>query len=145
MSPKWIERFLSMAELVASWSKDPSTKVGAVIVDDKQRVVSVGFNGFPRGVQDRVDVSRDTKLARTIHAEPNAILFANRSLAGCTLLVTRPPCSNCAALIIQSGITRVAYNRPDDAFMERWGASVAESTQMFKEAGVELVMTSTPA
>lgn len=141
MSPKWIGRFIDMAMLVSSWSKDPSTKVGAVIVDDKQRVVSVGFNGFARGVQDRVDVSRETKLARIIHAEPNAILFANRAVTGCTIFVTRPPCSNCAALIIQSGIARVVCQQPDDAFMERWGASIAESTQTFNEAGVELVMT----
>lgn len=134
---KWTTRFLDMAALVASWSKDPGTKVGAAIVDDKQRVVSVGFNGFPRGVIDR-SVSRDTKLARTIHAEANAILFANRPLAGCTLYVTHPPCSHCSALIVQSGIEKVVYKEPDADFMERWGDSVTESAAMFGEAGVVL-------
>ena len=140
MQPKWITRFMQMAELVASWSKDPSTQVGAVIVDDKQRVVSVGFNGFPRGVQDNHDVPRDTKLARTIHAEANAILFANRPLAGCSLFVTRPPCANCAALIIQTGIGKVFIKQPDADFMARWGSSVSESTRMFVEAGIEFQM-----
>lgn len=139
MLSKWDARFLEMASLVASWSKDPSTKVGAVIVDSRQRVVSQGFNGFPRGVQDRVDVSRETKLARTIHAEANALLYAQRDLSGCSLYVTRPPCSNCAALIIQSGIARVVYEAPDPEFMLRWKASIDESLAMFAEAGVEVV------
>lgn len=137
MLTKWDARFLEMAALVASWSKDPSTKVGAVITDDKQRVVSVGFNGFPRGIEDCADVSRDTKLARTIHAEPNAILFAQRDLTGCSIYVTRPPCSNCAALIIQSGIARVVYREPDADFLLRWGASIAESIAMLADAGVQ--------
>ena len=139
MLTKWDARFLEMASLVATWSKDPSTKVGAVIVDGKQRVVSQGFNGFPRGVQDRVDVSRETKLARTIHAEANALLYAQRDLSGCSLYVTRPPCSNCAALIIQSGIARVVYEAPDPEFMLRWHASIGESLAMFSEAGIEVL------
>jgi dCMP deaminase len=141
MKQKWTKRFIDMAELVGSWSKDPSTRVGAVIVDNKQRIVSTGFNGFPRGVQDRVDVGRETKLARTIHAEANAILFAGRQLDGCTIFVTQPPCSNCAALIIQAGIKRVVTAKPDDAFMERWNASIMESWQMFREAGIEVFMS----
>ena len=136
MIGKWDARFLEMAALTASWSKDPSTRVGAVIADSNNVVVSLGFNGFPRGVEDRLDVSRETKLARTIHAEPNAILHARRDLAGCSIYVTRPPCSNCAALIIQSGIARVVYEEPDPAFMVRWGDSIAESEAMFKEAGI---------
>jgi dCMP deaminase len=82
------------------------------------------------------DVSRETKLARTIHAETNAILFADRSVEGYWIFTTRPPCSSCAGLIIQSGISHVAFYEPDAEFMERWGTSVAESVVMFHEAGV---------
>lgn len=136
---RWDLRFIEMAALVASWSKDPSTKVGAVITNDKNHVISLGFNGFPRGVEDRLDVSRETKLARTIHAEPNAILHAKQDLAGCSIYVTRPPCSNCAALIIQSGISRVVYEAPDPAFLVRWKDSISESIQMFEEARITVV------
>lgn len=77
---KWDHRFLELAELVGSWSKDPSTQVGAVIVDIDNRIVSTGFNGFPRGCLDHADTlgDRDRKLLRTIHAEDNALLFARR-------------------------------------------------------------------
>ena len=136
---RWDLRFIEMAALVASWSKDPSTKVGAVITNDKNHVISLGFNGFPRGVEDRLDVSRETKLARTIHAEPNAILHAKQDLAGCSIYVTRPPCSNCAALIIQSGISRVVYEAPDPDFLVRWKDSISESIQMFEEARITVV------
>lgn len=136
---RWDLRFIEMAALVASWSKDPSTKVGAVITNDKNHVISLGFNGFPRGVEDRLDVSRETKLARTIHAEPNAILHAKQDLAGCSIYVTRPPCSNCAALIIQSGISRVVYEAPDPDFLVRWKDSIGESIQMFEEARITVV------
>ena len=136
---RWDLRFIEMAALVASWSKDQSTKVGAVITNDKNHVISLGFNGFPRGVEDRLDVSRETKLARTIHAEPNAILHAKQDLAGCSIYVTRPPCSNCAALIIQSGISRVVYEAPDPDFLVRWKDSISESIQMFEEARITVV------
>ena len=116
---KWEERFMSMARLVATWSRDPSTKVGAVIVDRRKRIVSVGFNGFPAGVDDTI-VSREQKILRAIHAEANAILFAQRDLAGCTIFVTHPPCAQCAALIVQCGITRVVSPIPTPDFASRW-------------------------
>ena len=111
MADKWDARFLEQAELIAGWSKDPSTGVGAVIVDPKNRVVSQGFNGFPRACADDADLlaDRDEKLRRTLHAEQNALLFAHRSVEGCTVYVTHPPCARCAAMLIQSGIKRVVY------------------------------------
>lgn len=92
---KWDRRMLGLVNLVATWSKDPSTGVGAVIVDSKNRIVSVGFNGFPRAVCDSDEAlfDRDEKLRRTIHAEENALLFAGRSVEGCTIYVTHPPCA----------------------------------------------------
>lgn len=134
---KWDERFLAMADLVASWSKD-STKVGAVIADEKNRVVSVGFNGFPVGVDDTI-LDRDQKLRRTIHSEMNAAAFANRDLVGCRMYVTHPPCANCAAMIVQRGITKVVFRRGDAGFMERWKENYEDALAMFSEAGLEVV------
>jgi len=134
---KWDRRFIGLANLVATWSKDPSTGVGAVIVDPKNRIVSVGFNGFPRAVRDDDAVleNRDEKLRRMIHAEENALLFAGRSVEGCTILVTHPPCARCAAKIIQAGITRVVSRPPWNAFTERWADDMRSAADMFTEAG----------
>lgn len=134
---KWDRRFLGLANLVATWSKDPSTGVGAVIVDDKHRIVSMGFNGFPRAVRDDDAIleNREEKLRRTIHAEANAILFAPRSVEGCTIYVTHPPCAKCAATIIQAGITRVVSRPPWAAFVERWADDIRSAGEMFAESG----------
>lgn len=132
---KWDVRFLELAATVATWSKDPSTAVGAVIADAKNRVVSLGFNGFPRGVHDET-VPRDEKLRRTIHAEENALLFAGRSVEGCTIYVTHAPCARCAAKLIQAGIARVVAQVPVDGFAARWEDEIRSATEMFLEAGV---------
>lgn len=137
---KWDYRFLDMAKLVASWSKDPSTKVGAVIADNKNRVISMGYNGPARGVQDinlKSPEDRDRRLMRTIHAEVNAILFAGRDhdAATSTLYVTAPPCANCAALIIQYGIRRVVAIQADPDFLRRWYGSIGEVKMMFADVG----------
>ena len=106
---KWHMRFLEMAKMVGSWSKDPSTQVGAVIVDDDRRVISLGYNGFPKGVADnqRLD-DRKEKYKMIVHAERNALLFANTSVKDATIF-TYPfmPCPICTGMIIQSGIRRV--------------------------------------
>jgi len=136
MTNKWIPRFLQMAELVATWSKDPSTQVGAVIAKGN-RVISLGFNGYPSGVVDSVsDDNRDTKLLKTIHAEENAILHAKRDLKNCEMFVTHFPCPNCAAKIIQTEIVAVYCPEQPDEFMERWGDKIELSKQMFREANV---------
>ena len=134
---KWDRRFLGLANLVATWSKDPSTGVGAVIVDAKNRIVSMGFNGFPRAVRDDEATlnNRDEKLRRTIHAEANAILFAGRPVEGCTIYVTHPPCAKCAATIIQAGIARVVSRPPWNSFTERWADDMRSAAEMFAEAG----------
>lgn len=134
---KWQQRFTNLAQHIAGWSKDTSTQVGAVIVDSKNRILSLGFNGAPRGVADADN--RDEKLRRTIHAEANAIGFAQRDLSNCTLYVTHPPCAQCAAQIIQSGIGRVVFPKASDAFIERWTDSHISALTMFDESGVEVV------
>jgi dCMP deaminase len=133
-----------MARLVGSWSKDPSTQVGCVVVRDDKTVASVGFNGFARGV---IDVAgryhmRELKYDLVVHGEPNAIIAAREPLHGYTLYVTPfLPCSNCAALIIQAGIKRVVIPQPtpeDRERLERWAESMRRTCLQFDEAGVLL-------
>tara|TARA_Y100000588_G_scaffold112337_1_gene123183 strand:- start:47 stop:553 length:507 start_codon:yes stop_codon:yes gene_type:complete len=138
MISKWEKRFYQMAELVASWSKDPSTQVGAVITKNN-RIVSVGFNGYPHGVSDSVDTDeRELKYLKTLHAEENAILFSKRDLDGCDIWVTHFPCPNCAAKIIQTGIARVSCPEQSEDFLSRWGDKIQVSQDMFDQAGVEV-------
>jgi dCMP deaminase len=133
---KWELRYLEMAKLVSTWSKDPSTKVGSVIVDSDNTVISVGFNGLPRRIQDtdqRLN-NRDIKLKMIIHAEINAIITAKRPLNG-TTIYTYPfmSCSQCAGMIIQSGICRhISYKTNN----ERWKDSFDLALEMFDEARV---------
>lgn len=138
MASKWAERFFQLAELVGSWSKDPSTQVGAVITQGN-RVVSLGFNGYPHGVSDRADSEdRDLKYAKTIHAEENAILFAKRDITDCEIWVTHFPCPNCAAKIIQTGIAVVHCPQQSEDYLSRWGDKVAISESLFAEAGIQV-------
>lgn len=139
----WTGRALAVAELVSEWSKDPSTKVGCVIMRPDHTIASVGYNGFPRGVEDKRDrlIHRPTKYAMTVHAEPNAIVNARERLDGYSLYVFPfPPCSNCASVIIQAGIIRVIAPQPTTEQVDRWGDSFAYASQMFHEAEVELVL-----
>jgi len=137
-STKWDKRFLELAKLVGSWSKDPSTQVGAVVVDDNNRIVSIGFNGFPQGVEDSEErlVDREAKYDIIVHAEANALMFANKSVEGCTLY-TWPfqPCSRCAGLIIQSGIKRVVSIENGE---NRWRKNFDIAKQLLLEVGIIL-------
>jgi len=134
---KWDRRFLDLADHVAQWSKDPRTKVGAVIVDQKNRVVSIGYNGFPRGVDDsdkRYD-NRALKHKLVAHAERNALDNAPLMVEGCTLYVPLMPCNECAKSIVQKGITKVVTYYPDrsgEGF--HWDVT----KMLFAEAGIEL-------
>lgn len=134
---------MAMAELIATWSKDPSTKVGAVIVDRKLLVQGMGYNGFARGVQDTEAryADRELKYAMIVHSETNAIMNAmigGRAVQDCTLYTTKPPCSTCAKLIVQAGITCVVQPTldPEDPAAKRWESDHKISRTMFDEAGV---------
>lgn len=107
----WDEYFISMCEIIAIRSKDPSTQHGAVIVDDHNRVLSTGYNGGCRKIDDNlIDWSRPNKYNFVIHAEENALWTSERkNLEGCTLYVTGPPCSKCMLRIAHSGISNVVY------------------------------------
>ena len=142
-SKKWNDRFLKLAEHVSLWSKDGSTKVGAVITD-QNKIVSLGFNGFPSGVDDAQNLydNREDKYPRIIHAEMNAILMAVRPLEGCTLYCTHIPCSQCAGAIIQKKISTVIVPPQNKEFLLRWSDPIAVTCKMLQEAGVEIFVLS---
>lgn len=122
---EWDRRWLEDALHNAQRSKDPSTKVGCVVVGEDQTMIAQGWNGFPRGVPDdpALLADRESRLRLTIHAEKNAFLNAARlgvRLKGATLYVTAPPCAQCAAAAIQVGIARIVHLPPTPAFAERW-------------------------
>lgn len=136
---RWDLFYLGLADYVASASKDPSTKVGAVITRPDKTVASLGFNGFPRNMSDHQQLYEDraTKYSRIIHAEINAILHAREPLTGYTLYCTHSPCDRCAVQVIQSGISKVVawHTDKDPAFKERW-ASIELAKRYFNEANV---------
>jgi dCMP deaminase len=141
---KWDKRYLDLAKFIASWSKDPSTKCGAVIVNRYHQIVSIGYNGFPTNIADTEDRlnDRDIKLAITIHAERNALIFAKEDLHGCTLY-TWPMqcCSECAAMMIQVGIARHVAPIHVPA---RWQQSFDLANQIFAEADIQITYIGKP-
>ena len=140
---KWGDRYLNLAKEVSTWSRDPSTKVGAVVVGDHGQLLSQGYNGFPRGVGDSAAryKNRDVKYKLVVHAEMNAIYNAGLngiSLDGATLYVYGCPiCNECAKGIIQVGIKKVVSLRPKDLkSLDRWTQSIKDAKAMFAEAEV---------
>tara|TARA_Y100000768_G_scaffold388901_1_gene388509 strand:- start:7194 stop:7655 length:462 start_codon:yes stop_codon:yes gene_type:complete len=140
MSEKWDRRFIDLALHISGWSKDPSTKVGCVVVGEDREIRSTGFNGFPRGIDDSMERLEDRELKYPLicHAEENAIMHAARigiSLKDCTAYVTWPPCTRCARSLIQAGVVEVVY--PGDIEIpDRWIEDFERSNSMMKEAGV---------
>lgn len=138
---KWDKRFINLAREISTWSKDPSTQVGAVIVNDERRILATGYNGFPRGITDNDwrYQDREQKYKFVVHAEMNAIYNATYngiSLNNSTLYVWGlPVCSECAKGVIQVGIKRIVM--PKLEFPERWVESFRKTREMFSEAGVE--------
>lgn len=139
---KWDVRFLNLAKEISQWSKDPSTKVGAIIVDPNTRtIVSTGYNGFPRNIKDTEERynNRDVKYKFIVHAEMNAILNAlynGRSVKNCTLFVHGlPVCADCAKNVIASGISRIVIDsKPSD----KWYDSTNFAFNLFKEANIDV-------
>ena len=136
----WDEYFMGVALLSAKRSKDPNTKVGACIVNQEKKIVGIGYNGFPIGINDdefpwgKSGEYVDTKYPYVVHAEPNAILNATSTLKNCTIYVTLFPCCECAKLIIQSGIKEIVYMSDKNAKEE----STIASKRLFAAAGVKL-------
>ena len=141
---KWDQRFLTLAEMISTWSKDPSTQCGGVIVRPDKSIVSVGFNGFPRQIADLPELlnTREEKYKRVVHSEMNAILNAQGPVKGFTLYNwPGQSCSRCAVHVIQAGIERVVTPELDSnsPFVKRWIEDMKLSEQLFAEAGVEVV------
>ena len=132
----WDLRYLEMTKLVATWSKDPSSKFGSVIVDTKNRIVSTGFNGFAVGFEDKPERlnDREFKYRHVLHSEENAILNARKDLTGYTLYCNTVPCSLCMSRIAQSGITKVVCYKPTEDYLSRW--SIEEPLQIAKECSI---------
>lgn len=136
----WDEYFMGIAQLSALRSKDPNTQVGACIVSPEKKIMSMGYNGFPRGCSDdefpweRQGAALETKYPFVCHAELNAILNAHgRNLEGSTIYVALFPCNECAKAIIQAGIKKVVFlsDKYEGDDMNK------ASKKMFKSAGVE--------
>ena len=137
MTRKWQERFLSLAQTVAQWSKDPTTKVGAVAAAHSKQILETGFNGLPRGVQDLPErMERPAKYIWTAHAEENLVAHAARKvLEGSTVYVTHLCCNACARMLINAGVAKVVIGTGQTSMpLEQFEAALT----MFEEACVEL-------
>jgi len=140
VSDKWDTRFIELARHISEWSKDPSTKVGCVVIGEDREIRSTGFNGFPRGIADDSERlgDREQKYPLICHAEENAIMHAARigvSLKRCVAYVTWPPCTGCSRSLIQAGIIEVVYPK-DIEIPERWKDDFDLSVAMMEEAGI---------
>ncbi len=147
LSNKWHYRFMELAFLISTWSKDTSTKTGAVVIGPDREIRATGYNGLVRGVDDNIPerMERPTKYDFFEHAERNAVYNAcltGTSLKGCTLYATHSPCTDCARAIIQAGIKTVVTNKiiiDENTPKGTWRDKLEYSAQMFKEAGVEYI------
>lgn len=144
MNNKWHRRFLELAKHVSNWSKDPSTKIGAVIVNPETKiVVGMGYNGFPRGIDDSDERlnTREIKYKLVVHAEVNAVLNSNNPTKGCWIYVypsiMKPNiCPECSKVISQAGIKKVIGYK-DNSLIDRWQDLSQFSNMILKESGIE--------
>jgi dCMP deaminase len=139
---KWDIRFLRLAREVASWSKDPSTKVGAVIVRPDKTVASLGYNGFPRNMEDDVELynNREEKYSRIIHGEINALIHAREPVYGYSLYtVPFIPCDRCFVQMAQAGIVRFIAPKPSLETNTRWGDAFTKVRSYAAQTGLELI------
>jgi dCMP deaminase len=139
---KWDKKFIKLSQHIAEWSKDTNKKVGAVIVDSDNAVLSMGYNGIPMGCDDSVEsrLDKPDKYLFTEHAERNAIYHAARhgvSLKGCSLYVTLFPCADCARAVIQCGIIKIMAPEPNLEH-EVWGKQFKAAIEMMNEANIEV-------
>jgi dCMP deaminase len=146
---KWDIRFLQLARHVSEWSKDPSTKTGAVITQGK-RVISMGYNGFPADMMDTPELyaNREEKYSRIVHCEVNALIFAGRLPNDSTLYTWPfPSCDRCVVQMIQAGIERFVAPVPSKESIERWGPAfektkkyIQESRRWYLEVPMEMIV-----
>lgn len=144
MNQKWHRRWLQLARHISTFSKDPSTKVGAVIIDKNNKLVSIGYNGFPKDVEDTTERYLDKKIkySMIVHAEQNAILNTNVDLQDCTLyvyptLMKGACCNECAKSVATKGIKNVVYYKTEPN--ERWTDQGKTTLTMFAESNVKII------
>lgn len=132
----WSARFKELAELVATWSKDPEAKVGAVLVSADRRVQGVGYNGLPQHVPDTDEIlcSKHTKNALMVHAEVNAVHNSHGKLHA--IYVTKPPCSDCAQVLVSAGVKEVHCPKPTES--SSWFWSNKQALDHFKNAQIRV-------
>lgn len=150
MSERWDKHFLGLSLYHSRLSKDPSTRVGSVIVGPDREILSAGFNGFPRGIADTPErlCDRETKLKLIVHAEMNALLAAARTgmrLKGCSLYLAAtddsglvwggPPCTRCMVEIIQVGISEIV-TYPIKSVPSRWHEDLKLARSLIEEVGI---------
>jgi dCMP deaminase len=135
----WELRFLAMASMVAQWSKDPHRKVGCVITNDRNQVLSLGYNGFPRGIPDdpKLYLDKSFKDDVVIHAEENAMLNANTSVEGATVYITRFPCAKCTARLIQARVKRIVHVQPPKDQFAHYGKRWTRSSKLMQAANIQ--------
>lgn len=143
-SSKWLRRLLDAATHFSTWSKDPSTKVGAVLVTEEGDPVSWGYNGPPRELNDDeiYSLPREEKLFYVEHAERNVLFQAGERAKGCTLFSTHFPCADCARMIVKSGVKRVVVSAKNAEFRnsERWAKNMDASQKMFDDSNIEVII-----
>lgn len=141
MTTKWDLRFLNLARLISTWSRDPSTKTGAVIVRPNKSVAGVGFNGFPQGMPDNEEwyANRNEKYSRVVHCEVNALLFANGPIEG-ACLYTYPflSCDRCFVQMAQAGIKRFVAPKPTLDAISRWGEALDRVREYVAEMNLKI-------
>jgi dCMP deaminase len=143
---KWDNRFMEMAQVISTWSKDPSSQIGAVVVNDERRILATGYNGFPKGIADTEERlnNKEEKYSRIIHAEMNALmnaLYSGVSLKDSTLYVYGlPVCSSCAKCVIQAGVKRVVIPTIKTNKANWQAVWEQESAPMFAESGVQITI-----
>lgn len=133
---KWDLYFLNLAYVIASNSKDPSTKCGAIIVRPDKTICSTGYNGFARGMKDDPDLynNREIKYSRIIHAEMSSLCFARENVEGYTLYtVPAPCCDRCCVCMIQAGIKRFVWAKPSPDYLSRWGETFERTKSYLAE------------
>jgi len=141
MCKKWDTRFINLAKEISLWSKDPTRKIGAIIVNTDKHIVGTGYNGFPVGIKDTQKRLNDKEFKRAIslHAEESAILNAKCNVENCKIYIYGLCCcTHCAALIIQSGIKEVYYKLSERGESEHWLANTKLARKMLKEAKIKV-------
>lgn len=143
MKTNWDDKFIELVDFISKWSKDKSRGVGAIIVDSCNDILSIGYNGFPRGANDEIQerYNRPIKYKYTEHAERNAIFNAARkgvSLNNAKIYLNSFPCSDCCRVIIQSGIKEVICKKPD-LNHKQWGEHFKISLELFNECNIKII------